>query len=80
MEQSHLIEAGRLDGIDGSESADAVFARVMTAFLLVDLALVVWIFNTWDALARHPVLYTVAAILGSIVVSLRVGATLRAAA
>jgi hypothetical protein len=52
----------------------------MTAFLLVDLALAVWIFNTWDALARHPVLYTVAAILGSIVVSLRVGSTLRAAA
>lgn len=74
VEQSQLISTSAPNAMDAeSTSADWVFALFVTAFLIVDVGLVVLFIEAWDLFARHLSLPVLAGLFGAIVLAARVG-------
>ena len=80
-EQSQVTRARTLsDGDAGCISADAVFALVIAACLIVDAGLARLLIEMCDRFVLPLFPFVIAALIAAIVVALSVGSTLRAAA
>ncbi len=69
----------RSAGYAGPISIDAEFGLVITACLIVHVALVVLLLSTWDQFAMHPVLFLVVGEAALVVLARQIGRALRAA-
>jgi len=60
-------------------SIDAEFALVITACLIVHVALIVLLVGTWDQFARHSLVFVAAGEAALVVLARHIGRALRAA-